>query len=170
MMRATTLKAGGAGVAGLVGYYAGLAEDQLRRDGRTRGPIDYYLDPNEPPGRWWGDGSPAVELSGDVRPEHLEAMLQGGHPGQGGRLGRGFGAKSARAFDATFSAPKSVSVLWALSPDAAVRAAVLAAHDADRRSCSRLAGAARGSHPSGQKRRPSGRRQGIGGGAVPPTH
>ena len=129
-MRATTLKAGGAGVAGLVGYYAGLAEDQLRRDGLSRGPIDYYLDPNEPPGRWWGEGCPAVELSGDVRPEQLEAMLHGRHPGDGRQLGRGFGAKSARAFDATFSAPKSVSVLWALSPDASVRAEVLAAHDA----------------------------------------
>ena len=68
MMRATTLKAGGTGVKALVDYYAGLAEDQLRRDGRSRGPMDYYLDPNEPPGRWWGEGCPAVGLSGDVRP------------------------------------------------------------------------------------------------------
>lgn len=51
------------------------------------------------------------------------------HPGTGRRLARGFGAKSARAFDATFSAPKSVSVLWALSPDPFVQAEVLAAHD-----------------------------------------
>lgn len=39
-MRATTLKAGGTGVIGLVGYYAGLAADQLHRDGSSRGPID----------------------------------------------------------------------------------------------------------------------------------
>jgi conjugative relaxase-like TrwC/TraI family protein len=129
-MRATTLKAGGTGVTALVDYYAGLAEDQLRRDGLSRGPIDYYLDPNEPPGRWWGEGCPAIALSGDVRPEQLEAMMHGRRPGEGRHLGRGFGAKSARAFDATFSAPKSVSVLWALSPDASVRAEVLAAHDA----------------------------------------
>ncbi len=56
--------------------------------------------------------------------------MHGRHPGDGRDLGRGFGAKSARAFDATFSAPKSVSVLWALSPDPSVRAEVLAAHDA----------------------------------------
>ena len=130
VMRATTLKAGGTGVTALVDYYAGLAEDQLRRDGRSRGPIDYYLDPNEPPGRWWGEGCPAIALSGDVRPEHLEAMIHGRHPGDRRELGRRFGAKSARAFDATFSAPKSVSVLWALSQDASVRAEVLAAHDA----------------------------------------
>src|SRR5581483_4121540 len=44
--------------------------------------------------------------------------------------GRGFGISSARGFDATFSAPKSVSVLWALWPEPFVRAEVLAAHDA----------------------------------------
>ena len=118
MMRATTLKSGQTGVAMLVDYYAGLAADQMHRDGRSRGPIDYYLDPSEPPGRWWGQGLDAVELAGDVRPEQLAAMLQARHPGHGGRLGRGFGPKSARAFDATFSAPKSVSVLWGLTSDA----------------------------------------------------
>jgi conjugative relaxase-like TrwC/TraI family protein len=130
VMRATTLKAGGTGVAALVDYYAGLAADQLQRDGASRGPIDYYLDPNEPAGRWWGRGRGAVGLAGDVQPEQLAAMLQSRHPGHGRSLGRGFGAKSARAYDATFSVPKSVSVLWALSPEPFVRAEVLAAHDA----------------------------------------
>jgi conjugative relaxase-like TrwC/TraI family protein len=129
VMRVTTLKAGGAGLEALIDYYAGLAADQLRRDGASRGPVDYYLDPNEPPGRWWGSGCAAVELAGEVQPEQLAALLQARHPGHGGRLGRGFGAKSARAFDATFSAPKSTSLLWALSPDPWVWAEVLAAHD-----------------------------------------
>ncbi len=128
-MRATTLKASSAGLAALVDYYAGLAADQLRRDGVGRGPIDYYLDPAEPAGRWWGHGRGALELAGDAQPEQLEALFRGRHPGHGRQLGRGFGAKSARAFDATFSAPKSVSVLWALSPDPFVRAEVLASHD-----------------------------------------
>ena len=35
------------GVAALVDYYAGLAADQLHRDGASRGPIDYYLDPTK---------------------------------------------------------------------------------------------------------------------------
>ena len=129
-MRATTLKAGGTGVGTLMDYYAGLAADQLHRDGSSRGPIDYYLDPNEPPGLWWGRGRGGVELAGDVQPEQLAAMLQARHPGHGRKLGRGFGPKSARAYDATFSAPKSVSVLWALSPEPLIRAEVLAAHDA----------------------------------------
>jgi len=129
VMRATTLKASPAGLAALVDYYAGLAADQLRRDGARCGPIDYYLDPAEPAGRWLGEGRGALALAGDVQPEQLEALFRAGHPGHGRQLGRGFGAKSARAFDATFSAPKSVSVLWALSPDPFVRAEVLASHD-----------------------------------------
>jgi hypothetical protein len=45
VMRAVTLKAAGDAVAQLIGYYAGLARDQQRRDGAARGPVDYYLDP-----------------------------------------------------------------------------------------------------------------------------
>ena len=128
-MRATTLKASPASLGGMLAYYAGLADDQARRDGVGRGPVDYYLDPAEPPGRWWGHGCAALGLDGEVEAQQLEALLTARHSGTGARLGRGLGAKSARAFDATFSAPKSVSVLWALSPDPFVRAEVLAAHD-----------------------------------------
>jgi conjugative relaxase-like TrwC/TraI family protein len=129
-MRAVTLKAAGDAVAQLIGYYAGLARDQLGRDGVARGPVDYYLDPAEPPGRWWGSGCPAVGLDGEVLPEQLQALLEGRHPATGASLGRRFGDRSARGFDATFSAAKSVSVLWALSADPWVRAEVTAAHDA----------------------------------------
>jgi conjugative relaxase-like TrwC/TraI family protein len=130
VMRAVTLKAAGDGVARLIGYYAGLARDHQRRDGVARGPVDYYLDPAEPPGRWCGSGCEAVSLEGEVLPEELQALLEGRHPGTGAALGRRFGDRSARGFDATFSATKSVSVLWALSADPWVRAEVTAAHDA----------------------------------------
>jgi conjugative relaxase-like TrwC/TraI family protein len=129
-MRAVTLKAAGDAVAQLIGYYASLARDQQRRDGVARGPVDYYLDPAEPPGRWWGSGCAAVGVDGEVLPEQLQALLEGRHPATGATLGRRFGDRSARGFDATFSAAKSVSVLWALSADPWVRAEVAAAHDA----------------------------------------
>jgi conjugative relaxase-like TrwC/TraI family protein len=128
-MRCTTLKAPGGRVEGLLAYYAGLAEDRARPCRNGRGPVDYYLDPDEPAGRWWGSGRVVLGLGGEVEGEELRALLEGRHPGTGAKLGRGFGASSARGFDATFSAPKSVSVLWALTPDAWVRAEVLAAHD-----------------------------------------
>jgi conjugative relaxase-like TrwC/TraI family protein len=129
-MRAVTLKAAGGAVAQLIGYYAGLARDQLYRDGAARGPADYYLDPAEPPGRWWGSGRAAVGLDGEVLPEQLQSLLEGRHPATGATLGRRFADRSARGFDATFSAAKSVSVLWAVADDPWVRAEVTAAHDA----------------------------------------
>jgi conjugative relaxase-like TrwC/TraI family protein len=130
VLRVTTLKAAGPKVARLIDYYAGLAEDQQRHDGLARGSVDYYVDPDEPPGRWWGSGCNAVGLEDEVEPDQLRRMLDARHPHAGQVLGRSFGDASARGFDATFSAPKSVSVLWALSPDRWVRAEVLAAHDA----------------------------------------
>ena len=83
---------------------------------------------NQPDGGG-GRGLPAVGLSGDVAGSELRALLEARHPLDGSTLGRRFGNSSARGFDATFSAPKSVSALWALTPDAFVRAEVLAAHD-----------------------------------------
>ncbi len=128
VMRVTTLKASAARLPGLLAYYAGLAEDR-QHPGPGRGPVDYYLDPDEPPGRWWGGGRAALGLDGPVAGDDLRALLEARHPGTDAPLGRRFGDSSARGFDATFSAPKSVSVLWALSPDGFVRAEVLAAHD-----------------------------------------
>ncbi|CAN5718239.1 hypothetical protein BH20ACT1_BH20ACT1_05170 [soil metagenome] len=111
-------QASAASLSALVDYYAGLATDQLHRNGADRGPIDYYLEPaGRGVGGLGGEGRDTLELAGDVRPEQLEALFRALHPGHDAQLGRGFRAKSARAFDATFSAPKSVSVLWALSPD-----------------------------------------------------
>jgi conjugative relaxase-like TrwC/TraI family protein len=124
-MRVTTLKASAGGLAGLLDYYVGLAE----RPPSAKGPVDYYLDPDEPPGRWWGNGRHTLGLDEEVEASDLRALLQGADPRSRRLLGRRFGEASARGFDATFSAPKSVSVLWALSPDPWVRAEVLTAHD-----------------------------------------
>jgi hypothetical protein len=104
MMRVTTLRARADGPGQMIAYYACLAEDQHRADGISRGPVDYYLDPNEPAGRWWGAGCKALGVSGDVAPDELRLLLAAQHPGTGRPLGRGFGQKSARGFDATFSA------------------------------------------------------------------
>ncbi len=124
MMRVTVLKAPKAGgVSAIVRYLDPGAPERLSLG-------SYYTETPDPPGRWWGSGCDAVSLGGEVRPEQLELMLHAEHPLDGRRLGRGFGESSARAYDATFSAPKSVSLLWALSPDEKVRTEVVAAHDA----------------------------------------
>jgi conjugative relaxase-like TrwC/TraI family protein len=127
-MRCTTLKAAADRLPGLLAYYAGMADD--RGGASLPGPVDYYLEARESPGRWWGSGRDALGLRAEVAGADLRALLEGRHPVSGRQLGRTFGDRSARAFDATFSAPNSVSVLWALTPDHWVRAEVLAAHDA----------------------------------------
>ena len=124
-MRVTVLKASSGSVTGLVRYYEGKATDTGLGADRA---VGYYADPDEPPGRWWGSGCAAVGLEGEVVPGQLGNMFEAAHPGTGRRLGRGYGTKSCRGFDATFSAPKSVSVLWALGDDS-TRTEVLAAHD-----------------------------------------
>jgi conjugative relaxase-like TrwC/TraI family protein len=95
----------------------------------------------EQPGRWTGRQADLLGLSGEVTAEQLEALLSGRDPISGTRLGYPFVdrveksgkvRKAVAGFDATFSAPKSLSVWWALTGDerlaechdAAVRAVV----------------------------------------------
>ena len=88
----------------------------------------YYLDAGEPPGRWFGRGAAQLGLDGQVEDEAFLAVMAGQHPTTGVRLGRRFGDSSVRGFDATFSAPKSVSVLFAVG-DQQLRQEVTEAHD-----------------------------------------
>ena len=111
-VRVTTLKGSAAGA-----YY-------------VDGPADYYLQSDEARGLWHGDAATALGLSGEVSDEHFLALMAGMDPRQPDRhLDRGYHEKSVRGFDVTASAPKSVSVMFALG-DAETRREVLAAHDA----------------------------------------
>ena len=88
----------------------------------------YYLDAGEPPGRWYGKGAALLGLDGPVDDDAFLAVMAGENPTTGGRLGRRYGDESVRGFDATFSAPKSVSVLFAIGDDQ-TRRHVVEAHD-----------------------------------------
>jgi conjugative relaxase-like TrwC/TraI family protein len=88
----------------------------------------YYLDGGEPPGRWWGRATSDLGLSGQIEAKAFLAVMAGQDPVSGGTLGRRYGEGSVRGYDATFSAPKSVSVLFALGNDE-VRNEVVEAHD-----------------------------------------
>ncbi len=84
--------------------------DHLRRD-------DYYTRSGEPPGRWAGEGAERLSLRGPVTHAEFEAALSGVDPKTGDRLvqyGRR-GREHSAGWDMTFSAPKSVSALRALS-------------------------------------------------------
>ncbi len=104
--------------AGQEGYYL---------DSVAHGVEDYYLGHGETPGRWMGSASALLGLEGEVDAPALRAVLEGRDPVDGTRL---IQARKDRVpgFDLTFSAPKSVSVLFGLGDPDTVRA-VRAAHD-----------------------------------------
>ena len=105
--------------AGRGGGYARYLE------GKTIAPEqgDYYLTPDgeltEAPGRWLSDPETLLRLGIDpnapVDGRQFIVLMEGRDPGSGGWL-RPAGSDGSRGggIDVTFSAPKSVSVVWAL--------------------------------------------------------
>ncbi len=92
----------------------------------AEGEEDYYSGEGEEAGQWMGDAAAELGLSGEVEADQLVAMLTGVNPATGEPLGLRAGP-SVPGFDLTFSAPKSVSLTWALG-DPETAAAVKAAH------------------------------------------
>ena len=91
---------------------------------------DYYSERGEVRGEWAGRGAEALGLSGGPDEGDLGTLLDGRDPGSGAVLaGTARRAGGNVAFDLTFAAPKSVSVLAAVG-DVALRSAVLRAHAA----------------------------------------
>lgn len=90
---------------------------------------DYYLDGGEPPGQWYGTAATHFGLAGQVERDSFMRLLQGYSPDGHNKLVRNAGdAKRTIGFDCTFSAPKSVSVLWSQA-DKGLREDVQAIHD-----------------------------------------
>ena len=113
-------------------HVASVAKIGKLRRGVTPGVgLDYYLDYVErggEPGRWLGGAASELSLSGLVVASDLVAVGQGRAPGQAGASlvlrqdGR------VPAWDVTFSAPKSISVLYGLA-EGEGRAVLRDAHD-----------------------------------------
>src|SRR3954454_213696 len=72
---------------------------------------DYYLGGPEAAGAWIGSGTRPLGLQGKVDADRLDRVLAGEHPVSGEPLGRVV-RQRVPGFDLTFSAPKSVSVLF----------------------------------------------------------
>ncbi|HWD40387.1 MAG TPA: MobF family relaxase [Fimbriimonas sp.] len=101
------------------GYYLGLARE------------DYYTKGGEPPGTWLGSAAAALDLSGMVEDDQLYNLFKGLSP-DGTRelvqIQQHEGKQNHRpGWDLTFSAPKSVSVLWSQSAPE-MRAKIQEAH------------------------------------------
>ncbi len=84
---------------------------------------DYYLTPDgemaQAPGRWLADAETlerlGVQAGGPVDGADFIALMEGRHPGSGRWLRpEGAGGGRGGGIDVTFSAPKSVSTVWAL--------------------------------------------------------
>ena len=94
----------------------------------AQGRDDYYSGRGESPGRWTGAGAEALRVGGQVDDDGFMALMEGRDPGTGERLKRVGGRSKVAAFDLTFSAPKSVSVLFAIG-EQALAGALVAAHE-----------------------------------------
>ena len=93
-------------VSAAVAYFKHMAQDE------------YYTKENEAEAEsdWDGRGSQRLALDGDVNRKDFEALLNGYDPKTGEPLVQTGNKSHAPGWDMTYSAPKSVSVLWALSP------------------------------------------------------
>lgn len=106
--------------AGQEAYYLGKVANGIE---------DYYVGGGEAEGRWTGSGAATLGLHGTVSSEQLQAMLAAQNPASGQPLQDREQTMNGPGFDLTFSAPKSVSLLWAFGDDR-VRSQVVAAHEA----------------------------------------
>ena len=122
------------GTQSAVDYYTGLAQEQRQPEVKQPEPSrhessgDYYLQPEDEGGTWYGKGTKALGLEGVGTREQLLALFGGKHPLTGEQLGQAPREDSIRAYDLTFSAPKSVSVLATLI-GGEVERQLVAAHD-----------------------------------------
>ena len=107
-------------VIGAGGEAAGYAAYQESEVAAAR--EDYYAAEGGA-GRWTGKAAQEMGLTGDLKPGQLLAGLQGFHPETGEALSKNAGEKHKGGWDLTFSAPKSVSCIWAVA-DPETRAAI----------------------------------------------
>ncbi|MGZ4343388.1 MAG: MobF family relaxase [Solirubrobacteraceae bacterium] len=94
----------------------------------AQGRDDYYSGRGASPGRWTGGGTETLGVGGRVDDDGFMALMDGRDPGTGERLKRFGGRSKVAAFDLTFSAPKSVSVLFAIG-EPTLAAALVDAHE-----------------------------------------
>lgn len=91
-------------LAGNLDYYLELAT------------LDYYQKGGEPAGKWCGTGAKRLKLCGEVREDVLRNIAAGFSADGHKKLVQNAGKENRQiGWDLTFSAPKSVSVLWSVA-------------------------------------------------------
>jgi conjugative relaxase-like TrwC/TraI family protein len=93
-------------VAGARSYYT----QGLQRE-------DYYSQGQEIIGKWYGKAAALLGLSGDVKGDEFIALVENRHPISGEKLTLRTKANRIVGYDCNFHAPKSLSILHALTGD-----------------------------------------------------
>lgn len=94
----------------------------------AQGRDDYYTGKGEAAGSWRGRGAAELGLEGDVDSADFAALMNAKGPDGGALIEKERGGTTVAAYDLTFSAPKSVSVLYAVA-DRDTSEAIREAHD-----------------------------------------
>ena len=108
-----------------------VGQEAYQLSGVAQSLDDYYTGRGEADGQWMGAGAERLGLSGQVVGDDLRAVLAGIAPGTGGLSPNGDTIRPhprrVPGFDLTFKAPKSVSVLYAVTDDPRVQGAIIEA-------------------------------------------
>jgi conjugative relaxase-like TrwC/TraI family protein len=99
----------------VVAHKSAAAAQQYYAEGLRR--EDYYSEGQEVAGKWHGKGAELLGLSGKVTPEAFAALVENRHPGTGEKLTPRMKADRRVGYDLNFHAPKSLSILHALTGD-----------------------------------------------------
>ncbi len=106
-----------------------VGQEAYQLSGVAQSLDDYYTGAGEASGQWAGIGAERLGLSGEVAADDLRAVLAGMAPGTGGLTPNGETIRPhprrVPGFDLTFKAPKSVSVLYAVTDDPRVQGAII---------------------------------------------
>ena len=84
---------------------------------------DYYAEQNRVMGTWHGKTAERLGLSNQVQKEEFEQLVHNRNPQTGDKITVRDSAKRRAGYDFTFNAPKSVSVVEAITKDEAIREA-----------------------------------------------
>jgi conjugative relaxase-like TrwC/TraI family protein len=110
-----------------------VGQEAYQLSGVAQSLDDYYTGRGEADGVWLGAGAGRLGLVGSVAGDDLRAVLAGMAPGSGGLTPDGSMLRThvrrVPGFDLTFKAPKSVSVLYAVTDDPRVQGAIIEAGD-----------------------------------------
>ena len=99
----------------VVAHKSAAAARQYYSEGLRR--EDYYSEGQEVAGKWHGKAAELLGLAGGVTPDAFALLVENRHPGTGERLTARTKSGRVVGYDLNFHAPKSLSILYALTGD-----------------------------------------------------